>query len=101
MNQKDALLLSITTFITIVAWIGFNIYHATVTSTIPESLQKKVQPIEGKFDTEVIESVKKRQKVQPVSVPPAATESAILTTPKATTSAQEKEEEEEEVGLEL
>ena len=67
MNQKDALLLSITTFITIVMWIGFSVYHASVTSTIPESLQKRVEPIDARFDTETVDKLKKREKIMPVA----------------------------------
>lgn len=68
MKQQDLLLISVSIFITIVAWIGFNIYHTTVSSTIPRSLQEKIEPIEGEFDTEIIESIKKRENVLPVSV---------------------------------
>lgn len=76
MKQKDILIIAISTFITILAWIGFHIYHATVTTTVSQSLQKQIQPIEGKFDVDTIEAVKKREKVLPISQ--SATESSKL-----------------------
>lgn len=96
MNQKDAFLLSITTLLTIIAWVGSNIYHASVTSTVPDSLERSVKPIEGKFDTEVIDSIKKRQKVQPVSqliqsTPSATPTPSLSPSPTSTSSAQQNQ----------
>lgn len=67
MKQKDTFIIAISILITIIAWIGFHIYHASVTSTVPESLQKQIEPIEGKFDVETINAIKKREKVSPIS----------------------------------
>lgn len=67
MKQRETLLIAISIFITIIAWVGFNVYHASVTSTVSEALQKQIEPIEGKFDTELIEALKRRDKVLPIS----------------------------------
>lgn len=66
MKQKDILLLVVPTFILVVAWIVFSIYHNWGTSTIPEALNIQITPIEGKFDKETIDNLKKREKVLPV-----------------------------------
>ena len=50
-------------FILVVAWIGFSIYHNSVTSTIPEATNLQITPIEGKFDRETIENIKRRERI--------------------------------------
>jgi hypothetical protein len=65
-TQNDFLFLSVSIFVIIAAWIGFNIYHAWVTTTITEDLQLQIVPIEGRFDTAVIDNLKKRKIVQPL-----------------------------------
>lgn len=59
MRNKDIFFLSLLTFLTVVAWIGFDIYHAAVTSTISPILEKQIQPLTPKFDTEIVEVLKK------------------------------------------
>lgn len=90
-KEKDILFISISTLITAVAWIGFNIYHVSVTSTVVQSLTEKIQPIDGKFDAQTIDSLKKREKIAPISeVSKATTPSGILQPAKeATKSATE------------
>ena len=56
----------ISIFIVIVAWIIFNIYHATASSTISESLNRNIIPINPNFDTKTIDSLKKRQIITPI-----------------------------------
>lgn len=59
MSSKQTLFLSIFTFMTVVAWIAFDIYHAAVTSTITSVQEKLIKPLEPKFDREVILELKK------------------------------------------
>lgn len=66
MGRRDAFIISILTFITAVAWIAFDVYHASVESTIPTEVESQLAPITPKFDTSVIEKVKKRQNVEPL-----------------------------------
>lgn len=54
LRSKDILLLTILTFITILLWIGFEAYHAAVTSTIPENVEILIQPLSPEFRAEVI-----------------------------------------------
>lgn len=65
-TQKDVLFLSISMFIVVVAWIAFSIYHSIVTTTITEDLQMQIVPIDPRFDTEIIEKLKSREKVIPL-----------------------------------
>ena len=64
---KDILFLSISSFIVIAAWIGFNIYHTHVTTTITPELQIRILPIQPEFDTATIENLKTRKQVVPVT----------------------------------
>lgn len=66
MNKKDFLLLLISTFIIVLAWIIFNVYHSSVKSTIPEKLSIQIVNIDPNFDVETLEKLKKRKKVVPV-----------------------------------
>lgn len=64
-KQRDLLIIILMTFITVTAWIGFNIYHIAVTSTIGEELQTQISPINPVFDVNTINKLKKRDQVDP------------------------------------
>lgn len=91
MKQKDLLLLLILTFVIVLAWIGFSIYHNSTTSTIPSQLNIEIIPIQPDFDTKTINNLRKReqiapiyqgQKIAPTQAATSLTPSpAILTTP--------------------
>lgn len=85
MKQKDLLFLVISTFIIVIAWIGFSIYHNSTTSTIPSQLNTQIIPIPPDFDTKTINTLKAREQVAPIyagqkTVP---TQGAISPTPTA------------------
>lgn len=60
MRNKDILVLSILTFLTVVAWIAFDAYHAHVTSTLTEVEKKLMEPITPSFDEKIIAKLKER-----------------------------------------
>lgn len=60
MNSKDLLILSILTFITVIAWIVFDVYHAITTSTITPTQKELIKPLKGSFDQEIILKLKER-----------------------------------------
>lgn len=64
---KDLLFLTISSFIVVVAWIGFNLYHTWVTSTITPELQTSIKPITAEFDILTINKLKSRQQVTPIN----------------------------------
>lgn len=66
MKQKDIILLVVPFFFLILLWIGFSIYHNSVTSTIPEVLNIQITPINPTFDERTILNLKNREKVLPV-----------------------------------
>jgi hypothetical protein len=66
MKQKDILIISILLFIFVLVWIGENIYHSAMNSTISESINRDIVPIDPNFDIKAINKLKSREKVAPL-----------------------------------
>lgn len=54
MNGKELLILAILTLVTVVAWIGFDIYHSATTSTITPVQKELMKPLTPTFDHDTI-----------------------------------------------
>ncbi len=67
MKQKYFLFISILTFIVVVAWIGFDLYHTSITSTIDQTLSFQILPITPEFDASVLETLQKRETILSVA----------------------------------
>jgi hypothetical protein len=65
-KQKDILFILISSFIVVVAWIGFNIYHIKVTSTVSEHIQYQLNPINPTFDQQTMQELKNRENINPL-----------------------------------
>lgn len=61
MSSKDLLILSFLTFITVVAWIIFDIHHEMTASTITPVQQELMKPLKPGFDQEVILNLRERK----------------------------------------
>lgn len=66
MKQKDILILLIPSFIVIVAWIAFSIYHSSVSSTVTPIQNLQIAPITPSFDSAEITQLKQRTSVNPI-----------------------------------
>lgn len=66
MKRKDVLLLLIPTFIVVLLWVVFSVYHSYINSTIPTDVNMQILYIEPDFDLKTIEDLKKRQIVAPI-----------------------------------
>lgn len=55
MNKKEWLIAAILTFITVCAWVVFDILHARSQVEIPANLQEVIEPINPEFDTQGVE----------------------------------------------
>ncbi len=66
MKQREVLFLVISTFVLIVAWIGFSIYHNLVSSTITAPVEEKIFPIDPNFDTRTIDILRERRSIAPI-----------------------------------
>jgi len=59
-EQRDILILSICTVITVFAWIVFDVYHAAATSQITQVQQKLIFPLDPTLDASTLETIKTR-----------------------------------------
>ena len=50
MTKKGALIIAIATLITIIAWVGFDIYFKRQRAEIPPDIQELTAPINSSFD---------------------------------------------------
>lgn len=55
---KDIFILSLLTFITVMAWVAFDIHHAATTSTIKPPIKKLLRPLPPTMDTNLIEELR-------------------------------------------
>ena len=58
MERKDFLYISIFTFVTIFAWIVFDVYHGAVTSTITDVQQRLIAVLNPKIDEVVLQRIR-------------------------------------------
>lgn len=66
MKRQNIIALLVSVTIVVLIWIGFNTYHAFVSSKISPSLTSEIIPITPNFDTNVIQALKQREQVVPV-----------------------------------
>lgn len=66
MKRKDVLLILVPSFIFVLAWMSFSIYHSFINSTISEALNVQILPISPSFDTKTISSLKNRSHVNAI-----------------------------------
>lgn len=94
MKQNQLIIILVLLLITVVVWIGGNVYHNLNKSTIPEATSQEITPINPTFDTQAIDRLKKREEVAPdfeleglptptPSRPPASSPSSKLNTQPA------------------
>lgn len=80
MKQQQLLLLFLYAFIIIIAWIAFNLYNKSVTSTITKEQQTQITPLDPAFNEQAVEKLKTRENITPSYQLPAV----ILQTPSPT-----------------
>ena len=83
-KQKDILFILISSFVVIVAWIGFNIYDIWANSTVSEEIQVELTPIDPQFDPQTISLLRNRENITPQFN--QATPSATPTEPPPTST---------------
>lgn len=57
MTKKQWLIAAILTFITVCAWVVFNILHTRAKVEIPSKIQEVIEPLNPEFDTSGIEGI--------------------------------------------
>lgn len=59
-TDKDMLLVSVFTFLTVSLWIVFELVKTTKTAVISTTEQFVITPITSKFDTQILSKIKDR-----------------------------------------
>lgn len=59
--NQDLLTIALFTFVTIAAWIAFDVYHAVVTSQITEVQQQLILELNPDISDQVIAEIQSRQ----------------------------------------
>jgi hypothetical protein len=90
-RQRDILFVLISSFIVVVAWVSFNIYHIWITSTIPNTITPQLEPINPQFDATVRQQLKSREQIDPLydkqSTTTNQTKDTVTPTPESVTTA--------------
>jgi hypothetical protein len=61
MRQKEFLIISITIFLTIIAWLMADIYHISTTEKVKLISPKVLKPINVNIDTEIFKVLEERK----------------------------------------
>jgi hypothetical protein len=61
MTNKDWLVLSIITFLTVAVWTIFDIYHAAINTTTTPAQEALIEPLDPTLNTEVFDTIKQRK----------------------------------------
>lgn len=101
MKKNDLLFILTSSCILVAIWIVFSIYHASVSTTINQTIVQEIKPINPTFNTAAIDQIKTRQQITPVydlknassaainkPITPTQTLTHPTTTPTGTVSAQ-------------
>lgn len=87
---KNLTYIGIFTFVIILSWIAFGVYHSYVTSTIGSDTQVLISPIPAHFDLTVVKQISERQIINADlgANSPATGGGKIITTPTPTPKSQ-------------
>ncbi len=79
MKRNDLIFVLAATVILVIAWIIFSIMQRLTTSTISETVNEQVIPINGTFDTKTMNTLSSRLAVTPIQILVAPTTAAAPT----------------------
>ena len=95
--SKDVLVLAILSLITVLSWIGFEVYRAATESSIPRVTKEMLIPIQPNLDRETIEQLKQsltfsEEELNSLPVPVVIEPTpSLIDEPEATPSIQSEE----------
>lgn len=58
--DRDIVILLISTLLTLVSWVGFEVYRAFTKPRIPEVLQRHLEPFDPTLDRSIFDQLEKR-----------------------------------------
>lgn len=59
-SDRDLLLVSILTFLTVLSWVTFEVVKTIKTSTVKEPVQAVIKPLNPVLDTAILDTLRKR-----------------------------------------
>jgi hypothetical protein len=62
-SDRDLLLVSIFTFLTVFSWVFFELVKTVKTTTIQRPVQQVIKPLNPKLDTGILDILEKRQQL--------------------------------------
>jgi len=60
-SDRDLLLVSIFTFLTIISWVFFELVKTIKTSTVKSSVQEVIQPLKPTLDTGILDILEQKK----------------------------------------
>lgn len=60
-NDRDLLLVSVFTFLTVSLWMFFELVKTTKTTTVSRAVTQVITPFSSKLDTDILDILEKRQ----------------------------------------
>lgn len=60
-KNNQLILLAIFTIFTIIIWIASDLYHISITSTIPEDMKQLVVPLNPTLDTKIFDELRSKK----------------------------------------
>lgn len=63
-SDRDLLLVSIFTFLTVCSWVFFELIKTVKTSTVKTDTQQVIQPLNPKLDTGILDILEQRKSYQ-------------------------------------
>jgi len=61
--SKQIIQILIFTLITVIAWLGFELFHQARKTTLPEIVQEQIEPLDPTLPLEILEDLEKREAV--------------------------------------
>jgi len=62
-SDRDLLLISLFTFITVLSWVFFELMKTTKTSTVTTTVNQIITPLTPKLDTDTLDMLEKKVKL--------------------------------------
>lgn len=90
---KNMLILSITTLITVIVWVGYEVYSAYSQATVPRIIRELIKPLNPTIDEAAIEDIKEKYQIP-------EEELNVVTQPAIELGTREEEEVEEGIEAE-
>lgn len=64
MKGRELLYFSVVTFLVVLSWIVFDVYHASSTTTVTTVQKQAMEPLTSQFDHEIILKILERQELR-------------------------------------